>query len=90
MNGVLVAGGPGVKPSDELPLQRLLDVTPTALALLGIEVPRKLDGKPMADLLGCDVGWTDELPWRAPPAPNRDTDPERLAAQLEGLGYLSR
>jgi len=89
MNGVLVAGGPGIRPHDALPLQRLLDVTPTALALLGIEVPRGLDGKPMTDLLGCDVGWTDELPWRDPSTED-GTDPAKLAAQLEGLGYLAR
>jgi len=89
MNGVLVAGGPGIAPTDALPLQRLLDLTPTALALLGIEVPRKLDGKPMTDLLGCDNGWTDELPWREPPT-EEGTDPDALAAQLEGLGYIAR
>jgi predicted AlkP superfamily phosphohydrolase/phosphomutase len=90
MNGVLVAGGPGVNPNEALPLCRLLDLTPTALALLGIEVPRRLDGEPMTDLLGCDVAWTDELPWRDPPAPDDGADPARLAAQLEGLGYLAR
>lgn len=90
MNGVLVAGGPAIQPRDDLPIQRLIDVTPTALALLGIEVPRALDGKPMTDVLGCDVGWTDELPWREPiEAPDPD-DPEALAARLEGLGYLAR
>ena len=89
MNGVLVAGGPGVQPHAALPLQRLIDVTPTALALLGIEVPRALDGKPMTDLLGCDVGWTDELPWREPTGADPE-DPDALAAQLEGLGYLAR
>ena len=90
MDGVLVAGGPGISPNDSLPRQRLLDLTPTALALLGIEVPRRLDGKPMTELLGCDVGWTDELPTRSPPSAQSGTDPERLAAQLEGLGYLAR
>ena len=90
MDGVLVAGGPGIPPHDSLPRQRLLDLTPTALALLGIEVPRRLDGKPMTQLLGCDVGWTDELPTRCPPGPQGAVDPERLAAQLEGLGYLAR
>ncbi len=90
MNGVLVAGGPGVQPRADLPLQRLIDVTPTALALLGIEVPRRLDGRPMEQLLGCDVGWTDELPWREPIDAADPDDPEQLARRLEGLGYLSR
>lgn len=95
MNGVLVAGGSGIPPQEELGLQRLIDVTPTALALLGIEVPRRLDGKPMEELLGCDVGWSDVLPWREPAGSEEsggaaEVDPERLKAQLEGLGYLVR
>ncbi len=52
-------------------------------------MPRGLDGRPMTDLLGCDVGWTDELPWREPPD-EEGTDAEALAQQLEGLGYLAR
>ena len=89
MHGVLVAGGPGIAPGGPLPTQRLLDLTPTALALLGIEVPRGLDGRPMTSLLGCDVGWTDELPWRDPRGPE-PVDSEQIEAQLQGLGYLAR
>jgi predicted AlkP superfamily phosphohydrolase/phosphomutase len=88
MNGVLVAGGPGIACKTP-PLLRLLDVTPTALALLGIEVPRPLDGRPM-DLLTCDIGWTDELPHREPSGAT--DDPELVAAledRLRGLGYLA-
>jgi predicted AlkP superfamily phosphohydrolase/phosphomutase len=89
MDGVLVAAGPGIGQGGRLGGQRLLDLTPTALALLGIEVPRGLDGRPMTALLGCDVGWTDELPWREPGGPE-PTDVEAIEAQLEGLGYLAR
>ena len=88
MDGILVAGGPGVAGGHNPGLQRLLDLTPTALALLGIEVPRGLDGRPMTDLLSCEVGWTDELPWREPGG--RAPDNAALASQLEGLGYLAR
>ena len=42
----------------------------------------------MTDLLGCDVGWTGELPWREPSGDGVDS--EKLAKQLEGLGYLAR
>ncbi len=89
MDGVLVAGGPGIVVSGDVGRTRLLDLTPTALALLGIEVPRRLDGRPMANVLSCDVGWTDELPWRDPPT-GPGSDPAALERQLAGLGYLSR
>lgn len=89
MDGVLVAGGPGIGQVGRTDLKRLIDLTPTALALLGIEVPRGLDGRPMRRLLSCDVGWTDELPWREP-AGAGPGDLDLISRQLEGLGYVAR
>jgi hypothetical protein len=85
MNGVLVGGGPGVRQGAAPDLLRLLDLTPTALALLGVEVPRSLDGVPMTDLLSCDVGWTDDVP----PQPGAAAPSEKVAldAQFRALGY---
>jgi predicted AlkP superfamily phosphohydrolase/phosphomutase len=92
MNGVLVAGGPGITVGAPAELRRLIDVTPTALALLGIEVPRSLDGKPMSSLMSCDNGWTDDVPAWEPlgedSAPS-DASAEELTEQLKGLGYLA-
>lgn len=87
MNGVLVGGGPGIAQGADPELLRLLDLTPTALALLGIEVPRSLDGVPMADLMSCDVGWTDDAPTQ--PGISEPGDKDALEAQLRGLGYLA-
>jgi predicted AlkP superfamily phosphohydrolase/phosphomutase len=88
MNGVCVAAGPGIAAGSRPELLRLLDLTPTALALLGIEVPRGLDGVPMSSLLACDVGWTDELPHREPLG-GAEAEQEAMEAQLRGLGYLA-
>jgi arylsulfatase A-like enzyme len=92
MNGILVAGGPGITVGAPAELRRLIDVTPTALALLGIEVPRSLDGKPMSSLMSCDNGWTDDVPAWEPlgedSAPS-DASAEELTEQLKGLGYLA-
>lgn len=89
MNGILVAAGPGIRQAVRPELLRLLDLCPTALALLGIEVPRSLDGVPMQDLLSCDVGWTDDLPARpAIPGPASDEVPESLEDRLRKIGYL--
>jgi len=91
MNGILVAGGPGITVGAPAELRRLIDVTPTALALLGIEVPRSLDGKPMSSLLSCDNGWTDEVPAWEPLSAEQDAAPtaEQLTEQLKGLGYIA-
>ncbi len=90
MNGVYVAGGAGIAAGARPELLRLLDLTPTALALLGIEVPRRLDGVPAAEVLACDVGWTDELPHREPMGeePNAD-EAAAMEERLRGLGYLA-
>ena len=59
------------------------------LALLGIEVPRSLDGVPMQDLLSCDVGWTDALPARpAIPGTGSGEGAESLEDRLRKIGYL--
>jgi len=90
MNGILVGGGPGIEAGARPELLRLLDITPTALALLGIEVPRRLDGEPMHELLTCEVGWTDELPHRDPvTVPDDDALDAAVEEQLRGLGYLA-
>ncbi len=88
IDGVFVGAGPGIAQGARPSRLRLMDLTPTALALLGIEVPRGLDGVPMSEVLSCDVGWTDELPQRAPDA---DPPPERgpLEERLQALGYLA-
>jgi predicted AlkP superfamily phosphohydrolase/phosphomutase len=98
MDGILLAAGPGVRDGVDPGPQRLLDVAPTALALLGIEVPRGLDGRPMEALLSCGLGWTDELPERpmGPPGlgagasaePGAPT-PDALERQLRALGYVA-
>lgn len=88
MDGVLVAGGPGIRQGAAPGTARLLDLTPTCLALLGVEIPRGLDGRPTSDVLSCDIGWTDELPWRDPST--QDAEPaDAVREQLEALGYLA-
>ena len=85
LDGVFVGAGPGIHQGRRPDLLRLLDLTPTALALLGVEVPRGLDGVPMQDVLSCGLAWTDELP----DGPHRAAgEGGGLAQRLRGLGYL--
>jgi len=90
MNGVLVAGGPGIREARHPELVRILDLCPTALALLGIEVPRSLDGVPMEELLSCDIAWTGERPVR-PGIPETALEKESpsLEDRLRQIGYLT-
>ena len=90
MDGIFVGAGPGIRPGGVGVRLQLLDLTPTCLALLGIEVPTGLDGVVMEDVLSCEVATTSELPWRTPPDLARsDEERRRIEAQMRGLGYLA-
>ena len=49
--GVLVLSGPGVRPGAELASPTILDLAPTALALLGIAAGEDFDGRVLAEAL---------------------------------------
>lgn len=48
MHGLFIAAGRGVSPGGELPLLRSVDVAPTVLTLLGVEIPEWMHGRPIA------------------------------------------
>ncbi len=93
--GLVVAGGPDVRPGEVR--GDLADVTPTVLALLGAPVPAGLDGRPL-DLV-------KEVPSTAGPSPSTPTfspaeppgegsagytpeEEDEVRRRLEDLGYL--
>jgi arylsulfatase A-like enzyme len=51
MAAIFVAFGRGARPGTRLPPVHSLDVAPTVLALLGVEVPDWMEGQPIAGLL---------------------------------------
>lgn len=50
-HGVLIMSGPGVKTGEHVVGATLLDITPTALALLGLPVGADMDGRPLKEAL---------------------------------------
>jgi predicted AlkP superfamily phosphohydrolase/phosphomutase len=77
MEGVLIAGGPGIRPHAGPEGANLLDIAPTVLHLLGVPVPADMDGRVLAELL------TPEL---AATADRRDDRPDDQAAAV-GSAY---
>jgi arylsulfatase A-like enzyme len=51
MGALFLAVGRGAKPGAELGELHSLDVAPTILSLLGLEVPDSMQGRPIASLL---------------------------------------
>jgi predicted AlkP superfamily phosphohydrolase/phosphomutase len=45
MNGVVMFWGPGVRPGQELHGARIIDLAPTILSLLDVEIPGHMDGR---------------------------------------------
>lgn len=50
MSAFLIVHGPGVAAGGVVPRVRSIDIAPTVLALLGVEVPKWMEGKPMPAL----------------------------------------
>jgi len=51
MAAIFIAAGPGVVPGSRLSVVRAIDVAPTLLALLGLQIPAWMEGVPIAALL---------------------------------------
>lgn len=47
MHGLFIAAGRGVTPGRELPLLHSIDIAPTVLSLLGVEIPEWMHGSPV-------------------------------------------
>ena len=53
--GVLVMSGPGVRRGAEIASPGILDVAPTALALLGLPAGEDFDGRALSEAIECEV-----------------------------------
>ncbi len=91
-DGMFLFSGCGVRRAGELPAADIIDVLPTAMALLGMAVPLGLDGRPLDALLEAAPRWApDGLPERdGPLRPYDDEESWQVAARLQSLGYLER
>ena len=88
--GIYVASGPNIRPADVK--GGLADVTPTLLALLGVAVPKGLDGQPLDHLKDVEVELSTESPdessFMESPSGYSPEEEEAVRRRLEDLGYL--
>ena len=97
LDGLLVAGGEGLISNDgRAPAASLMDITPTALHLLGLPIPSHVDGRVLTAYLAAewrarearqydDEGWAQEESAKA--VLGRDEE-EEVVDRLRHLGYL--
>ena len=97
MDGILFLAGPGIQPGQTIEGASILDVAPTVLALLGVPVPKEMDGRVMENCLTAEmrdqlnVTFTAEdglVPELQPVSEMSAEDEEILIARLQNLGYI--
>jgi predicted AlkP superfamily phosphohydrolase/phosphomutase len=95
MEGIFLGLGPAFRQGEKLAPRSILDVAPTVLYLLGLPVPRQMDGKVLADALEpdrlrrCPVQYADvELLGNAGAGALSTEDSEDIRRRLEGIGYV--
>jgi predicted AlkP superfamily phosphohydrolase/phosphomutase len=94
-HGILIAQGPHIRAGADPENARIVDLAPTILHLMGIDVPDDMDGRVLTEILTPD--FAERHPVRTTtPAAFEYTDPMTFSAQeehelrvrLKGLGYL--
>lgn len=97
--GILVAGGPGIRQGVVLPRQSIVDVAPTLLYSLGLPIPSDFEGRVIEGLFQpelLDVRPVEFGPPTIPPGPRRtqtqakpdEEEQELVLGRLKALGYV--
>lgn len=94
--GVLILSGPGIQPGCEIEGATLMDVAPTALALMGIPLPEGMDGRVVMEALTPTFSQDNPIMYQeaetdyAPSGEQVYTDEQvaEVEERLRGLGYL--
>lgn len=96
-HGVLVMCGPGVQPGSSIHAPNLLDIAPTALALLGLPTGRDMDGRVLSEALTSQApdpitSWDEVSEDAGEHPPDMRQDPfeaHDAIRQLIDLGYMA-
>jgi predicted AlkP superfamily phosphohydrolase/phosphomutase len=93
--GIWAAGGPDIAPSGPDATADIVDLTPTVLHLLGLPVPREMDGRVLTDHLRRESVATRPVTYASAGEATRRRSPgytaeeeREIAERLRDLGYL--
>ena len=98
MDGILFLSGPGIQAGCQISGASIMDVAPTALALLGLPVPRYMDGRVLENVMDPKLraqvniryeGEAFSMPDFAPVAEMSSEDEAILISRLRDLGYVA-
>lgn len=91
VEGVFIAAGPGIKEGVSIPDASIYDITPTSLALMGIEVARDMPGKVLTEIFTeePEVSYIESYnPAEAPSGDEGELEVDKVKGRLKALGYL--
>jgi predicted AlkP superfamily phosphohydrolase/phosphomutase len=95
-NGIFLAEGPAVRAGTELRGAKIIDVAPTILHLMGVPVPKDMDGRVLVDMLDRENVSTEveigvaasDVPYEATDSTYTEEDTAVIADRLRALGYI--
>lgn len=94
-NGMLILSGPEIAVGKEIEGARIIDLAPSALALLGVRAPADMDGVVLSALPQAETSLQQssaEAPPQVEPAPGGDpyteAEKQEMEQRLRALGYL--
>jgi arylsulfatase A-like enzyme len=90
--GIFICKGPGIKPHRYEQYITLQDLAPTILYLLGLPIPRDMDGKAHVDIMNSserkDCRYTEEEASVYESSSISREEEKSLMAKLKALGYM--
>jgi predicted AlkP superfamily phosphohydrolase/phosphomutase len=96
-HGLLIAAGPGVRAGHDVRAASIVDLAPTCLHWLGLEVPAEMDGRPLQDVFVDEYLRGHPIRVTAGPAQASargrrvfsPSEEEEILQRLRDLGYLN-
>jgi len=95
MTGFIAMRGPAVKNRAELSGARIIDVTPTILYLMGIPIPKDMDGRVLVEALKEEYVMANEIRYTEATSEAEALEPayspeenEEIKERLKGMGYM--
>lgn len=98
MDGIVFLKGPGIRPGMEMKGASIMDIAPTTLALMGVPIPKDMDGHVLEDPLTPElkqtlaITYSDEVAAKQgsiPAPPISAEDEEVMRKRLRDLGYVA-
>ena len=95
MTGLIVMRGPAVKNKGKLSGARIIDVTPTILYLMGIPIPKDMDGRVLVEALKEEYVMANKIRYTEVTSEAEALEPayspeesEEIKERLKGMGYM--